>query len=398
MARSLCLRATEADCQTAINEWAATGLEASDLGKWSYLPTQTLGVAPAEEALAVDSVAGWKELFGDDDHPEADSIADAAHSLNREKFSHDLSTRLAAALSDIQSGGDPASVAERVVRAVASVRDGRANNRDDRSLSSELPVLAESIMDGKPMVKPVPTGIPALDAVIYGWQPTLCLIGADPGVGKSAVICKSAYHGAKQGIKSAVFSLEDPPRWIATRLVSAISRIEVMRILYAKLSKDELLAVESALEELGKVSDNIIVVDGSERPMAVERLCATGRSLVSSQGVQCIYIDHAGELRSTVRDRHDLEVSTQLSLIRGLANSTGVPVVVAMHMRRRLNAKPTLSDFANSSGAERKARLAIALTREQGASVMQAHILKQTNGPSGITVDLPFDLQAGLVA
>jgi len=67
-------------------------------------------------------------------------------------------------------------------------------------------------------------------------------------------------------------------------------------------------------------------------------------------------------------------------------------------MKRRLNVKPTLSDFANSSGAERKARLAIALTREHGASVLQAHILKQTNGPSGITVDLPFDLQSGMVA
>lgn len=248
------------------------------------------------------------------------------------------------------------------------------------------------------MVKPVPTGIAKLDAVIYGWQPTLCLLGADPGVGKSATLAKSAYNGARNGIKSAFFSLEDPPRWIATRLVSAISRVEVLRILYGKLTEAELALVEAGLESLGKVSDNIIVFDGSERPMAVERLCSIGRSLVSSSGVQCIYIDHAGELRSTERDRHDLEVASQLSLIRGLANATGVPVVVAMHMRRRLNAKPTLADFANSSGAERKARLAIALTRDPGAAVLQAHILKQTNGPSGMSIEIPFDLQSGMVA
>jgi replicative DNA helicase len=353
-------------------------------------------MAPPTEPLNHETIPGGFELLGPDH--EADPIPDVAHRLNQEKFSFDLTQRLAAAIADVQSGVDPASVAERIVRTVASVRDGRATNRGDHPLTNELPMLSEALNNGKSISKPVPTGIKQLDAVICGWQPTLCLVGADPGVGKSATLAKSAYNGAIAGIKSAFFSLEDPPRWIATRLVSSISRIEVLRILYGKLTAPELATVESALERLGAVSDNIIVYDGSERPMAAERLVATGRSLVSSAGVQCIYVDHAGELSSSSRDRHDLEVASQLSLLRGLANATGVPVVVAMHMRRRLNAKPTLSDFANSSGAERKARLAIALTREPNASVLQAHILKQTNGPSGITVDLAFDLAAGMVA
>jgi replicative DNA helicase len=247
-------------------------------------------------------------------------------------------------------------------------------------------------------MKCVPTGIGGLDAVIYGWQPTLCLLGADPGVGKSATLVRSAYNGACKGIKSAFFSLEDPPSFISTRLVSSLARVEILRILYGKLTNEELAKVEAGLELLGRVSDNIITIDGSERAMAVERLCSVARSLVSSSGVQCVYVDHAGELCSVARDRHDLEVAGQLSALRGLANATGVPVVVAMHMKRRLNSKPTLSDFANSSGAERKARLALALTREPGADLIQAHILKQTNGPSGISIDLQFDKESGMVA
>lgn len=398
MARSLCLRASNTNPQTALGEWEATGLAASDLGKWSYLPGQVLQSAVQTEALDRDSVQGATELFGDEERPETDGIVECAYRLNKDKFSTDLSVRLAAAIADINAGGDPAEVAERVARAVVAVRDGRTVNRGDRALTNELPALAESLSEGKSLVKPVPTGIPKFDAVCYGWQPTLCLIGADPGIGKSALLARSAYYGATKGIKSAFFSLEDPPRWIATRLVSYLSKVEVLRILYGKLTQDEFKLVEDAMEKLGAVSDNIIVYDGSERPMAVERLCATGRSLVSKSGVECIYVDHAGELSSSARDRHDLEVSSQLSLLRGLANATGVPVVVAMHMRRRLNPKPTLADFANSSGAERKARLAIALTREPNADVIQIHILKQTNGPSGITVDAPFDLQSGMVA
>lgn len=357
---------------------------------------QVLPVASPDEPLALDLLPGSEELLANGE--EKESVADATFDLQRERYAADVQRALSIAIAEIQGGGDPSTATERVVRAVSSIRDGRASNRGDRTLTALLPTLAEAVNSGQPMAKAVATGMSKLDAVIHGWQPTLNLIGADPGVGKSAVLVKSAYSGALSKTKSAFFSLEDPPSFIATRLVSFISRVEVLRILYAKLSKEEIATVEAALEKLGEVSDRIIVIDGSERPMAVERLCAVGRSLVSTQGVQCIYVDHAGELRSSSRDRHDLEVSSQLSLLRGLANATGVPVVVAMHMRRRLNAKPTLADFANSAGAERKARLALALTREPGADLIQAHVLKQTNGPSGITVEMPFDLRSGTVA
>lgn len=396
MAASVAMRAVQSCPRTALEEFNATGLLASDLGEWTHLVAQVLPIAEPNESFSIDLFPGWTRVLEDNQAPEP--VADAAFELQRERYGADVSRALSIALAEIQGGSDPSVASERVLRAVSSIRDGRSLNRGDNSLTNELPKLAEALASGETLAKPVPTGIKPLDSVIYGWQPTLCLIGADPGVGKSAVLVKSAYAGACNGIKSAFFSLEDPPRFIATRLVSAISRVEVLRILYAKLTEAELALVEAALESLGRVSDNIITFDGSERPMAVERLVSIGRSLVSGSGVQCIYVDHAGELRSSARDRHDLEVANQLSALRGLANATGIPVVVAMHMKRRLNAKPTLGDFANSAGAERKARLALALTREPGAAVMQAHILKQTNGPSGLTLDIPFDLQSGTIA
>ncbi len=394
MARSLAHRSIQASPATALDEFSKTGLSDDDLGPWFFVHGE-IGSAQQDVPLNADLLKFVPSGFMDG---KSEAIADSAHKLHSAKFSADLQRSLSGAIADIQSGSDPSTVAERIVRVIASTKDGRQSNRGDHPLTNELPALADALANGGSLAKPVPTGIKSLDAVIYGWQPTLCLVGADPGVGKSATLAKSAYHGAKSGTKCAFFSLEDPPRWIATRLVSSISRVEVLRILYGRLSQSELALVEAGLEELGKVSDNIITFDGSERPMATERLCSIARSLVSGSGVKCIYIDHAGELRSTERDRHDLEVASQLSLLRGMANATGVPVVVAMHMRRRQNAKPTLADFANSSGAERKARLALALTREPGSNTLQAHVLKQTNGPSGITIDVPFDLSSGMVA
>lgn len=394
VAQSLAQRAVQTNPLTAINEFEATGLSATDLGKWAYL-VKVLNDSVPKESLAVDLLPGAAELLADS---SASPVVEIGHDLHRQIFASSLASKLAAAVADIQAGSDPQTVCERIVRAVGTLKDGRATNRSDHVLTTELPRMMERMLSGAPAVKCVPTGLQKLDAVIYGWQPTLCLLGADPGVGKSATLVRSAYNGAMAGIKSVFFSLEDPPSFIATRLVSFIARVEILRILYGKLTTEELAAVEAGLESLGRVSDNIIVFDGSERAMAVERLCATARSLVSDNGVQCVYVDHAGELCSTARDRHDLEVAGQLSALRGLANSTGVPVVVAMHMKRRLNAKPTLSDFANSSGAERKARLAIALTREAGSDDIFAHILKQTNGPSGVSVQLKFDKESGMVA
>lgn len=387
-------RAVATTPATAISEFEQSGLQASDLGKYAHVPT-VLYSAVQSEPLDVELVPGAIDFATGDKYG---SIADHAHELHKAVYASLLAGRLAAAVADVQAGADPATVSERIVRAVGSLKDGRTVNRQDRPLTQELPILMERLSSGAPAMKCVPTGISALDAVIYGWQPTLNLLGADPGVGKSATLVRSAYNGAVNGVTSAFFSLEDPPNFIATRLVSSLARVEIIRILYGTLTKQELDKVEHGLEQLGKVSDRIIVFDGSERQMAVERLCATARDLVSGSGVQCIYVDHAGELRSTERDRHDLEVASQLSALRGLANATGIPVVVAMHMKRRLNSKPTLSDFANSAGAERKARLAVALTRDPGSDDIHAHILKQTNGPSGVSIQLKFDKESGMVA
>lgn len=395
MAKALAHRAGATTVQQAIQEYEATGIQASDLGKYSYVPT-VLYAAVQTEPLDVESLPGAAEILTSNGDPDA--IADTGYRLQGAVYSSQLQIRLAAAVADLQAGGDPSAISERISRSIGSLKDARVTNRKDKPLTQELPILMDRLASGAPAMKCVPTGIGGLDAVIYGWQPTLCLLGADPGVGKSATLARSAYNGACNGIKSAFFSLEDPPQWIATRLVSSISRVEILRILYGKLTNEELAKVEDGLERLGRVSDNIITFDGSERAMAVERLCSIARSLVSGSGVQCVYVDHAGELRSTERDRHDLEVSSQLSALRGLANATGVPVVVAMHMKRRPNAKPTLSDFANSSGAERKARLAMALTREPGSDNIFAHVLKQTNGPSGMSIELKFDKESGMVA
>jgi hypothetical protein len=101
----------------------------------------------------------------------------------------------------------------------------------------------------------------------------------------------------------------------------------------------------------------------------------------------------------TASERTDLEIARHLSLLRGIANRFGVPVIVAGHLKRQMDptVPPLLSSFANSSGAERKARVALGLQRRAGSDILSVHILKQTNGPAGQVVDLKFAGAAAMI-
>jgi hypothetical protein len=63
--------------------------------------------------------------------------------------------------------------------------------------------------------------------------------------------------------------------------------------------------------------------------------------------------------------------------------------VVAAHLRRREGlgpeAPPVASDFANSAGIERKARVAVGLYREVGSDTLGMAVLKNTMGKTGRT-------------
>lgn len=248
------------------------------------------------------------------------------------------------------------------------------------------------------------TGIPDLDAVIGGWQSTLNLIGAEPGVGKSALFASTVHAIAARNVKVAIFSLEDVGDWLAYRLLSHKSNVNQHEMRFRKTNDAEFKKISASRLDLLQEASNILVVDGSDGGMRIEDIVATSNDLILNHGVKAIFIDHLGEILSSQSDRYDLEITRHLSLLRGVANRHGVPMVVAAHLRRQqvdlksgMPLAPRLSDFANSSGAERKARVALGLARKPGSDVMSIHVLKQTNGPAGQVVDVRFHGAAAMI-
>lgn len=252
----------------------------------------------------------------------------------------------------------------------------------------------------------VPTGIEALDAVVGGLQPTLTVIGALPGVGKSALVAAIARNLARQGVDVGLVSLEDERGWLARRILADEARVSVHAMLTKPLTREQQSRVYDAAAEVSKLAKRIHI-DGRGGLTAAE-VVASARVMIS-RGAKAILVDHLGEVRVAMTDRHDLEVAGALSQLRALAKTYRVPMVVMSHLRRREGSgeyeAPRLTDFAFSAGVERMARVALGLFRvrdnvtgERDPEELRCAVLKQTQGAAGVVVSLRMNPFSAMVA
>ncbi len=273
--------------------------------------------------------------------------------------------------------------------------------REVTSRTAEGDVLAlmdhlEAVARGE-VTQVIPTGIPKLDEFIGGLQKTLTIIGSLPGVGKSALLASILRNLGTRGVKVGVFSLEDERSWVAKRLTADACDIPLFVLQTKPLSPGQKSRLDAGAGAVYDVMKNFVIDD---RPaLTTADIVAGARQMIVRHGVKCIVVDHLGEIRLSRTDRHDLDITDVLQQLRALAKLYGVPVVVACHLKRREGgeADPKLSDFAFSSGVERMARVALALTRGASEDTLRVHVLKQTSGQSGVALDLEFHKLAGMV-
>ena len=245
----------------------------------------------------------------------------------------------------------------------------------------------------------LPTGIEALDAVIGGLQPTLTIIGALPGVGKSGLLAAIVRNLAGRGERVGFFSLEDERGWLVRRLAAEASGVPLFVLQNKPLTKAQQERVATATEKLYRDMAHVVVDDRSG--LTTADIVASARDMIVRHRVRALLVDHLGEIRLQRSDRHDLDIADALSQLRALAKTYRVPVVVACHLRRReglsITDEPRLTDFAFSAAVERMARVGLALSKPN-EDTLKVHVLKQTNGRAHVAVDLAFTGPAGVVA
>lgn len=263
------------------------------------------------------------------------------------------------------------------------------------SVKNEFQLMREVVQnatDGS--LSPVPSGFKEWDDALGGFRRTLTVIGATPGVGKSAFAVGLCLSMGATGQRVGFISLEDEGTWLARRLLAFRGGMTIGEVIQA--SGDAIVRMNKTIEELEMHESSIRLAD--MRGASLAEVVQGARSLIRFHQCTAIIVDHLGEIKSEGSAyRHDLEIASYVSELRRVATTAKVPLIVFAHTKRPSGNAPQLSDFANSAGIERMARLAVVLSRQPDSPNLEAHVLKNTEGKSGIIIPLRVHLPSAVV-
>ena len=293
---------------------------------------------------------------------------------------------LRTAAKALQAGESLATVAERT-RDVLPVLDGakgrvRETRGDTVAIFDAADAAWRELASGRETA--LRTGWRDLDEV---WRllPSLHVIGAHPGVGKSAFVAGLVRKWTAAGVRVGVLAYEDDAIDMQRRILACDADISLAHLLgFECISADAHAQVGRAAEER-MAREQYLLVDDAPGASIADAI-ASAREL-HARGARVILLDNMTCVRLDGEDDRHLELEDALIRLRAVATTLRVPVIVVGHLKRgqsegdELTKRPKLTDFAGAAAWERTCRSAIGMWRE-GDDVC-ARILKQTNAPSG---------------
>lgn len=248
----------------------------------------------------------------------------------------------------------------------------------------------------------ISTGFKDLDYRTAGLQPSdLILIAARPSMGKTAFALNIAeFVAMKNGISTAIFSLEMSKVQLAKRLISMNSKVDSQHIRTGQLSADELQKVAESGITLG---NSALVIDDTPA-ISINELRNKCRRLKMERGLDLIMIDYlqlmSGNNGSKSVSRQQ-EISDISRSLKALARELNCPVIALSQLSRevekREDKRPILSDLRESGAIEQDADVVMFLYRDEyytkdastKKGITEVIIGKQRNGPT-CTVELKW--------
>ncbi len=296
-------------------------------------------------------------------------------------------------------GGEVDDIVDRAQQAIYDVTERRSS--EDYTLLEELmqPTMdeLEAISDRSGQMSGVPTGFADLDALTNGLHPgQLIVLAGRPGMGKSTAgldIARSC--SIKNGMTSAIFSLEMSKTEITMRLLSAEARVPLHHMRSGMMTDDDWARLA---RRMGEVAEAPLFIDDSPN-LSMMEIRAKARRLRQRHDLRLVVIDYlqlmSGNKKAESRQQEVSELSRQLKL---LAKELEVPVIAMSQLNRgpeqRTDKKPQLSDLRESGSIEQDADMVVLLHREDvyekespRAGEADFIVAKHRNGPtSTITV------------
>jgi replicative DNA helicase len=263
--------------------------------------------------------------------------------------------------------------------------------RDLNSIIKEGLERLEKISKNPRKVSGIPSGFCDLDKFTGGFQKSdLIVIAARPSMGKTSFVLDITRNAAREGYKIGIFSLEMSKHQLGDRFISAVSKMNLVKLRNGFLSPDEFkIIVENVQEKLW----NLQVFVDDTGVLTGEEIFVRGMRMWKKHQVDMIVIDYLQLIRAKGRSRHE-EVSLIVNKLKHLAKTVDIPVIIVSQLNReverREDKRPKLSDLKESGDIEQSADVVIFIYRDEYYSpkttqkgIAEITVAKQRNGPVG---------------
>lgn len=238
----------------------------------------------------------------------------------------------------------------------------------------------------------VKLGMPDLDDFLGGLEGgDMIVIGARPGVGKSAFVTQIARNIAKSGKRVGFYNMEMQEKQVYERFVVSESGIGLTRLRRAvRFIGDEEERFHRANELLEK-QEQIVITTGSR---AVSEIRAESRHM----GYDILIIDYMQLLKAdkTYRGDRRAEVGAVSRAIKSLAMELNIPIIALSQLNRLSEMKedkePTMSELREAGDIEQDASVILLMWNmdRDDRSKKGLKIEKQRQGRTG-KIAMRFD-------
>lgn len=197
------------------------------------------------------------------------------------------------------------------------------------------------------------TGIFDLDKVTNGLhKEELTIIGARPGMGKTTFALQIAEKIARNGIRTAIVSLEMSETQIIQKIISKNARIDSNKIRSGNLDEQDIIKVG---EILSKINDLPITINTKVR--SIQDIEIFARRMKNKKNLGLLIIDYLQLIKNknklSSREQEVSEISRTLKL---LSLELKIPIVALCQLNRNaVRNEPELSDLRESGAIEQDA-------------------------------------------
>lgn len=283
---------------------------------------------------------------------------------------------MARALSLLDNGDDfYADEAKATLDAINSI-----GAKSEQTLADILPEVLNRLGDKTLGIR---TGFRALDAVAKGFYPgRLIIIGARPGIGKTALACNIAANMCKDGRTVAYFSLEMSRAEIAERMVLSEALVDQYK---AYRGGEE--TTEKILEAQESMSAWKLLID-DRASVSAGQIVSTCYKFIQQYGhLDCVFVDYLQLMR--VRQRRESNRAEELGTItramKIFSREINCPIVMLAQLSRVADGtRPTIAHLRESGAIEQDADMVILLHRTEEAPTETTLIIgKNRHGAVG---------------